>query len=61
MTDDSLRPTTGAELRADLRVLLRRAHDNGIEVRGGWPCRNGQAHPDWDVVVTEVEKAGESE
>lgn len=61
MTDDTAGPTTGAELRAGLRALVRQAHDNGINVRGGWDCRNGTGDPDWDIVVTEVEKLGETE
>ncbi|MCL9813439.1 hypothetical protein [Natranaeroarchaeum aerophilus] len=39
-----------------LASLLRRADDNDVEVEGGWDCRNGEDHPDWDVIVTEVEK-----
>lgn len=61
MTDDRRGPTTEAELSTNLQTLFRQAYENGIEVRGGWPCRNGSAHPDWDVVVTEVEKPVGSE
>jgi hypothetical protein len=61
MTDNGVRPATEAELNAELKTLIRHAHENGIEVRGGWPCRNGTGHPDWDVVVTEVEKPGNAE
>jgi hypothetical protein len=54
-------PDGDAEFRADLRALLRRAHESGVDVRGGWECRNGDGDPDWDVVVTEVEKRGDSD
>ena len=56
MTDDRRGPATESELSTTLQTLFRQAHENGVTVRGGWPCRNGPAHPDWDVVVTEVEK-----
>ena len=49
------------ELHAELQSLLRRAHENGVDVEGGWDCRNGAEHPDWDVLVTEVQKAEQSE
>ncbi|AEN06091.1 hypothetical protein Halar_2436 [halophilic archaeon DL31] len=57
MTDESHIATAG-ELNAKLKTLLRRAHDNGVDVEGGWDCRNGESpgHPDWDVVVSEVRK-----
>lgn len=45
----------------ELQELVRRAHANDVDVEGGWACRNGDGHPDWDVVVTEVEKAEASE
>lgn len=44
------------EFNAELRALLRRAHESGVTVEGGWECRNGAGCPDWDVVVTEVVK-----
>lgn len=37
-----------------LRELLRSAHDNGVNVEGGWECRNGTPYPDWDVDVIEL-------
>ncbi|QLD87107.1 hypothetical protein HWV23_15705 [Natronomonas halophila] len=54
-------PMTGEELTAELKVLLRRAHDNGVGVNGGWECRNDSEYPDWDVVITEVQKPEASE
>ncbi|UWG48499.1 Uncharacterized protein HSRCO_2230 [Halanaeroarchaeum sp. HSR-CO] len=41
---------------AQLKALLREAHAAGVDVPGGWTCRNGAEHPDWDVVITEVTK-----
>jgi len=49
------------ELNAELQALLQRASENGIDVEGGFECRNGADHPDWDVIVTEVEKNNQSE
>jgi hypothetical protein len=54
-------PTAESELQAALATLLRRAHDNGVDVRGGWACQNGPEQPDWDVVVTEVDTDGASD
>ncbi|MGM0447697.1 MAG: hypothetical protein ACQERM_05510 [Methanobacteriota archaeon] len=57
--DDS--PDDDAAFQAELRTLLYRAHDAGVDVQGGWECRNGDGDPDWDVVVTEVEKRADSD
>ena len=51
-----LEPTTDAELSAMLGDLLRGAFRNGLSVQGGWEARNGPEYPDWDVVVTLMEK-----
>lgn len=59
MTDSDTTLTSPSKLNSELRTLLQRAHSNGIDVQGGWTCRNGVGTPDWDVVVTEVEKNGE--
>lgn len=53
---DSNDPTSRKTLKKELGTLLRRAHENGAEVRGGCECRNDEGLPDWDVVITEVEK-----
>lgn len=53
--------SSAEELNAELRALLRRAHESGVAVEGGWECRNGAGCPDWDVVVTEVVKTDGSE
>lgn len=49
-------PNDEAAFQAELRALLRRAHESGVDVAGGWECRNDEGRPDWDVVVTEVAK-----
>ena len=55
MSDDEL--TSNSALTEAVRSLLRRAYDNGVDVEGGLDCRNGADYPDWDVVITEVEKS----
>lgn len=54
MSDDEI--ATPSALSEAIQTLLNRAHDNGVDVEGGWDCRNGPDYPDWDVVVTEVSK-----
>ncbi len=61
MTSEETELTSKEELNAELKALLRRAHESGLNVEGGFECRNGAEHPDWDVIVTEVEKNGQSE
>ncbi|HKL29300.1 MAG TPA: hypothetical protein VJ898_08530 [Natrialbaceae archaeon] len=56
MTTEETAITSEEELNEELKLLLQWAHNNGIDVRGGWECRNGDEHPDWDLVVTEVRK-----
>jgi len=53
MSDDL---TSQVAFNEALQSLLRRAADNDIDVEGGWDCRNGPEHPDWDILITEVEK-----
>lgn len=47
-------PTSTDSFNDALRELLRSAHDSGVNVEGGWECRNGTAYPDWDVDITEL-------
>lgn len=61
MTADETSITSEAALNAELKALLSRAYENGINFEGGWDCRNGPERPDWDVVVSEVTKNGELE
>ena len=56
MTDGDTAVSSESELHTKLQALLQRAHTSGIDVEGAWECRNGAEHPDWDVVVTEMEK-----
>lgn len=56
MTSEGPSFTSKAEVSAELQALLRRAHSSGIEIEGGFECRNGAEFPDWEVVVTEVAK-----
>jgi hypothetical protein len=59
MIDGDSAISSESEFHAELQALLQRAHANSIDVEGGWECRNGADHPDWDVIVTEVEKKSE--
>lgn len=61
MTSEETPLTSKEELNAELRALLLRAYEKGIDVEGGFECRNGADHPDWDVIVTEVKKNDRSE
>ena len=61
MTDKETGPTNSQELNEELKSLLRQAHDNGIGIDGGWECRNGPEHPDWDVLITEVTKTEQTD
>lgn len=56
MTAEEPPLTSKAELSAALQALLVRAYENGIDVKGGFECRNGAESPDWDVLITELEK-----
>lgn len=53
--------TSKAALNAELKAVLLRAYENGLDVEGAFECRNGVEHPDWDVIVTEVQKNESSE
>jgi hypothetical protein len=48
--------TSSTAFNDALKSILIEAHDNDVSVEGGWNCRNGSLYPDWDIVVTEVEK-----
>ena len=56
MTNETSSVTSDEELNEALKALLIRAYENDVDVEGGWECRNGMDHPDWDVLVTEVVK-----
>ena len=61
MTTEGTSVTSREELNAELKALIRKAYENGMDVEGGFECRNGVEHPDWDVIVTEVKKNDHSE
>lgn len=61
MSDDEPPIDSEAELRTALRSVLNRAATGGLTVEGGWECRNGAEHPDWDIIVTKVEKGQASD
>ncbi len=61
MTSGEPSLTSKEELNEELQALLLRAYETGIDVEGGFECRNGIEHPDWDVIVTEVEKNEQTE
>lgn len=61
MSSEETSLTSREELNAKLQALLLSAYENGLDVEGGFECRNGADHPDWDVIVTEVEKNDHSE
>lgn len=44
------------EFVEELEDLLRRAYRSGVDVEGGWVCRNGDSHPDWEAVIVEMSK-----
>ena len=54
-------PSDETAFRDELQSLLRGAYDRDIDVEGGWECRNGSGHPDWDVIVSKVRKPDSSE
>lgn len=45
MSDGEAPIESAAEFDARLAALLRRAHEEGIAVEGGWSCRNGSDVP----------------
>lgn len=61
MTSEETPLTSKEELNTELQSLLLRAYESGLDVEGGFECRNGPGHPDWDVIITEVEKSDQSE
>ncbi len=39
-----------------LTALIQTAHDNDVDVEGGWKCTiDGNGHSHWDVQITSVE------
>jgi hypothetical protein len=59
MTDDQIDVDDAAVFEERLAELIRSAYRNGVTVDGGWEVDGTDGHPDWDVVVTVVERAGD--
>ncbi len=57
MDDPQLNVTDERTFEALLTELLHTAHQNDIDVEGGWDVDGDDGHPDWDVVVTIVDRA----
>ena len=49
-------PETTEAFAAALETLIQQAADAGVTVTGGWDCRAAGDAPDWDVVITEVDR-----
>lgn len=60
MTHDYLaKPVqSGMDFDKALSELLKTAHENAVEIEGGWVCRNGTTMPDWDITIVELAKSG---
>jgi hypothetical protein len=50
--------STAEEFNDALAELLVAGVDAGVDVGGGWTCRNGDDHDDWEVVVTLLSDPG---
>lgn len=48
--------TTEAKFESALQTLLLSALENGLDLRGAWEYRNGEAYPDLEIIVTELAK-----
>lgn len=48
---------TEAEFDSALQSLLLSALENGLDLRGAWEYRNGEAYPDLEILVTELAKS----
>jgi hypothetical protein len=48
--------STRAEFDSALQTLLLAALDSGLDPRGAWEYRNGEAYPDLEILVTELAK-----
>lgn len=60
MTHDN-EPADASSFRDALSRLVHNAHENGVDVRGGWECESETGDPDWDTIITAVsERTDES-
>lgn len=46
--------TTPDDFREALTRLLAEAHENNIDIEGGWTCRHPDGNPSWDATVVEL-------
>lgn len=51
--------TTATQFEELLSTLLLAAHENGIDVSGGWEAHDQTQALEWDVVVTPLARGGE--
>jgi hypothetical protein len=56
MAPDITDVTDEETFESALAALVKIAHTNGVAVDGGWEVDGDDSHPDWDVVVTVVER-----
>lgn len=54
-------PETTADLETALEESIQAAYRNGLSVAGGYGVRNGSELPDWDVIITRVEKPSDAD
>lgn len=48
--------TSEDEFEYTLQEVLLAAIENDVDPRGAWEIRNGETHPDWEIMVTELAK-----
>jgi hypothetical protein len=53
-------PSTESQFHAQLAELIRSAHDNDVDVSGGWDLRNDERYPDWSLEIVELRKRSQS-
>ena len=53
--------TTATTFEEVLSTLLVAAHGNGIGVSGGWEAHENGTSPEWDVVITVLERGNAPE
>ncbi len=59
MTDDLPAVTSDEEFEEALTRLITIAHDNGVDVKGPWVCRNGDGAASWEALVVELDQTVE--
>lgn len=61
MADHEFHVDDAAEFGEKLAALVRTAHQSGVTVDGGWEVDGDDGDPDWDVVVTVVQRTGDDD